>query len=111
MATYRTIYDSKREVLMKYKEELASSSDGSVVRDFPVLLGGVHCGFLPDTTGMLQSSVSLLLEHREELKLGEKTRASVIGSINTRGNFWVRTLPENSSSQDIMLLILSNTMR
>ena len=98
--------------LTKYKEELISSSgDDAVWKEIPTLLGSVHYGFLPDTTSMLQSLDSLMLEHREELKPGEKTRASVIGSMNAHGHFWVRPLLDDSRSQEIMLLNLSNAMR
>ena len=94
------MYDQKHEGLMKYQQGLLSSSgDDAVQKELPTLVGGVHCGFLPDITSMRQSSASLLLEHREELKLRQKTRASVIGSINAQGHFWVRAWPDDKQLQ------------
>ena len=112
LETYQTVCDLKLERLKRHKQGLLSSSgDDAILKELPTLLGGVHCGFLPDITSMQQSSVSLLLEHREELKLGQKSRASVIGSINAQGHFWVHLWPDNYSTRDTMLLNLSTTMR
>jgi len=58
----------------------------------------------------VHSTASLMLEHREELKQGEETRVSVIGSLSKSGRFGVRILPDESNLQDIMLQNLSNAI-
>ena len=116
--TYKAVYDSKCKQLTKYRNELvslqqsevSSANDSPPLPAPPILCGGTLCGFVPEMTNLTQATASLILEHRDELPFESETKASVIGSINSEGIFWVRILPQDSAVQDIMLLNLSNTI-
>ncbi len=111
--TYRVTCSAKLKILTKYKEDLKnfcgdSSSDPPRP---PVLCGDAYCGFVPTVTNVVQSTASFVIEHRDQLKEGDESKANVIGSMNLKGVFWIRILPRDGNIQDVMLLNLTNTMR
>lgn len=59
---------------------------------------------------MMNSMACLMLEHREEVSVGEEMSVSVIGSMNMKGCFWLRILPDAAGLQDIMLQNISSTI-
>ena len=108
LASYKASFDHKLVLLNQYKDK-ADPSSRQPVPD-PVPPDATYCGFVPDMTNLVHSSACLMLEHREEVKEGEEMHVSVIGSLNRKGRFWVRILPDDNGLQDIMLQNLSNTI-
>ena len=73
----------------------------------PLIRGGTSCGFLVDTSLAKQALSCLLLQHEEEVAVGDKLSVAVVGSLSSQGTFWVHIIGDNQSEQITMLQNIS----
>ena len=73
----------------------------------PLIRGGTSCGFLVDTSLAKQALSCLLLQHKEEVAVGDKLSVAVVGSLSPQGTFWVHIIGDNQSEQITMLQNIS----
>lgn len=100
------LHTQLKQLLASLKQDPSPSSSF-----LPQLVGGTSCGFAPELVTLQRASICMMMDHQEEPREGDIIPTTVIGTLTKEGTFWVRMLPDEFATQDIVLRNISNSLQ